>query len=479
MLVLIDLLFFDAASAGAPAIVATTTDVLGYDLAVRGPTGFTSLIGLRPDGGYGTYRVSESAPTFEHLDEVWFVVAAVDLDGDGSDELLANAGDGTLLEATSGGPIAIEGRGADGRFPCAPTAAGDWNGDGRADLASRAAVWTSDGTNLALVARIGDYGERDCLDVAPVVLGDVDGDGADDLLVYTYAPDLPRPRTESGGGSPDDRTWGGRWSLFATSDRRDAAWLPRWTVGSDTHPVIDAVAPVDIDRDGAPELAAYLEDGGDGTTSGVGELVLLGDLASASGPRELARGALLRVGGFAWGAGTYPRLLPVGDWDGDGDDDVLVETTTLSPVERFVLDADLDGVVRVVDALVLRELLEGEQLPDLYTWPVVADVSGDGAPDVVYAVLEDGYFEATAFRAWFTGPGRDFPTALVAATTIQGTQQGTHPDSRGCAHAPGMTTAALLAAWGARRARSGGVAYAPRSPSAPAQNGEPCASVRT
>jgi hypothetical protein len=86
---------------------------------------------------------------------------------------------------------------------------------------------------------------------------------------------------------------------------------------------------------------------------------------------------------------------------------------------------------------------------------MVADVSGDGTLDVVYGVQRSTWFDdPTAYRAWFTGPGRDFPTALVAPTTVDGTQRGGTADPRGCAHAPGAAAAALLVAAAVRRTRS-------------------------
>ena len=451
MLVLSDLL--SLAFASAPALVqsAVPYTTVSESHPLPRPGGAAVVVPRGEEGsGYVVLQFVDR-PALPDPERATGVITAVDFDGDGVPNLLGAVETGlsdTYRDLSLGRDVPF-GRVVD---PCLLSAVGDWNGDGREDLASPATVWISDGRGFS---DGGQLTEAACAQSEAWGLGDIDSDGADDLLVYSSARDLPRPTTSSEGSPPDDRTWGGRWALFASSDRRDGAWAPRWTVGSDTLPVIDAVAPVDVDRDGVPELAAYLESGGDATSSGVGELVLLGDLAAATGPRELARGAVPRTGSFAWGYDPYPRLLAVGDWDGDGDDDVLVETPTLDPFARLVLDADLDGPARIVDTLVLGERAEGEDV-DFRTWPpVVADVSGDGALDVVYGVQRSiGFDDPTAYRAWFTGPGRDFPTALVAPTTVDGTQQRGAADPRGCAHAPGAAAAALLVAAAVRRTRS-------------------------
>jgi hypothetical protein len=434
------------ALANAPAVVEDDVYFLARSQVPYPTTSGSVLVApTTPDGDYAVTQVIAADPNLD-LSRAWGIMVSVDLDGDGRSNLLGSTAPDVRYDFADGREVSFDAP----LDPCSIEWTGDWNGDGLEDLASSATAWVSTGSGFEVAARIGV--SETCRFGDPVVLGDVDGDGGDDLLTYVPDTELPPPPM-AGTFWADDRRYGGRWSLFLSADLGAGTWAPRWTVDSARFLTTDAAAPLDVDGDGRPELVGWLQSQ-DPTGVTYGELVVYGDLTSPSGPRELARGSAPLTEVAGWYVWTYPRLVPVGDWDGDGDGDLLVDSYGFGEVTRAVVDVDLarEALWTVVDRLELPRRAPPEVDVTVESFPTVADFDGDGTLDVVYSVSEDG----VGSRSWFTGPGRDFPTALVTAPTgVEGTQRSGEGPA-GCSHAEGGWVVAGVAALVARRIRRRG-----------------------
>jgi hypothetical protein len=288
-------------------------------------------------------------------------VAVGDFNGDGKDDLAtANWGSdnvSVLLNNGSGGFAAPVDH-VVGTNPCS-VAVGDFNGDGKADLA----VANVNSNNVSVLLNNGSGGFAAHVDYAvgtnpqAVAVGDFNGDGKDDLAVANSWSDSVSVLPNNGSGG------------FATAVDH--------AVGS--HPYSVAVA--DFNSDGKGDLATanwgsgnvsiLLNDGSGGFAAHVDfvvgavdsypNMVAAGDL-NGDGSKDLAVvngghvSALLNngSGGFAahvdYAVGTSPRSVAVGDFSLDGKADLAVANSNyVSSTVSVLLNNGSGGFAAPVD----------------------------------------------------------------------------------------------------------------------------------
>ena len=117
-----------------------------------------------------------------------------------------------------------------------------------------------------------------------------------------------------------------------------------------------------------------------------GRRIFYGTEASAYGPRNEALGeepGPLRLNAEKYGR-SGRRKIAFADWDGDGDQDLLVNSTN---VALFLNEGERDGHVMLRYEGDLAE----RKLAGHTTSPTVVDWNGDGVPDLLVGA-EDGHF---------------------------------------------------------------------------------------
>ncbi len=274
-------------------------------------------------------------------DRAGLVVAAGDIDGDGSDELLAGAsGDDSggpdggavylvdgplkgLLDLSSASAKWFAEEAGDGVGYA--VAAGDVDGDGHDDVLV-GAPYQGAGGPAAGAAYLVLGPAKGVLDLAsadtklvgeapgdyagnPVAMGDTDGDGIDEMLVGAFG--------EDSGGSSAGAVYVIRSSVSGTVDLSAAGAKLVGAIADDSAGW--SMATADVDGEGVEALlvGATGSDGG-GSSAGAVHLV--------RGPLE---GTLLLAASDAILVGENPGdnagdALATGDVDGDGYEDVLI-----------------------------------------------------------------------------------------------------------------------------------------------------------
>lgn len=220
-------------------------------------------------------------------------------------------------------------------------------------------------------------------------------DGPGDDAVALVAPGLRAPvRVYEGGEGPF-----GAAALSARYDLEDI----------DTHTVSAATSVGDTDGDGVAELGLVVRTWARTQPTG-GAWTSIGNVSQAfvlpvapgnthTSAHDAAYSAADEVG--------FDRLLPAGDTDGDGLDDVLLAGTELSllpgPLPPAGLGGGLDGVPRW-------------QVGHLWSGAVAraGDLDGDGAEDLVVGRPADTVDARGA--AWFLHPGTSLPATLDDTT---------------------------------------------------------------
>ncbi len=316
----------------------------GYtDLVVTNSGSVNGTVSVLLGNGDGSFRARLSFPVGANPGSV----AVEEFNGDGRQDLvvanfgvspsedtvvvLLGNGDGTFQDArqlnTRGGSVAV----------------GEFNGDGRQDLAvANGGVRPSEGTVSVLLGN-GDGTFQDARIVRAgstptnVAVADVNGDGRHDLAVVNsdVAGSTMIVLVGNGDGSfPDARHFPAGASPYS-------------------------VAVGDFNRDGRPDLAtANLES--------ANVSVLLGN---GNGSFQAARN---------FSSGNRPRSVAVGDFNGDGRQDLVTANNT-NPGTVSVLLGNGDGTFQNA-----QNFLAG-------TYPhsvAVADVNGDGRQDLAVTNLE-------------------------------------------------------------------------------------------
>jgi hypothetical protein len=357
------------------------------DLVVRRAT--DGKVFVLPTGGFtGMGRPSVSTGLASDADTV---VATPDLTGDRVGDLLVRHSDGSAAlhpgDGTGGYAAATRTWGTAFAGRSLVTAVGDLDGDGDADLVARdadgrPAAYLGDGTGALARQRLdGDWSGWTSL----AATGDVDGDGHADLLARDAA--------------------GALWLLPGTGTASGAAFGSPVRVAGDWSRWASVTGHGDFTRDGRPDLLvraeagapAYVLPGRAGATFGdpLGPITRLERAGTVVGAAQYADGAMpdavsVRGGdvrtfpnldttellppvpaGFAVGTGA--TLLNVGDWDRDGDGDVVVRTA-----KGVLLLRQNNGAGSFPEKVRI-----GRGFADVRLLAAVGDATGDGWPDLM------------------------------------------------------------------------------------------------
>jgi hypothetical protein len=298
-------------------------------------------------------------------------VAVGDFNGDGKADLaIANSGDGTvsvLLNTTAPGAtapsFALPGTFAAG-FMVAYVAVGDFNGDGKADLAiansgsgtvSVLLNTTSPGATTPSFALPQTFATGS--NPSSVAVGDFNGDGKPDLVTANY--------NSTGGVSVLLNTTppGASFPSFA----------PQVTFAAGTES--RSVAVADLNGDGKPDLAVADYSFSSGAVS-----VLLNTTSPGAAAPSFALPSTV-------GTGSNPFAVTVGDFNGDGQPDLVTTSPFNSPnlgTVSVLLSTTPPGATAPSFALPRTFAVDSNT-----TYPAVGDFNGDGKPDLVTAAQQN------------------------------------------------------------------------------------------
>ncbi len=283
-----------------------------------------------------------------------YMVATGDFNGDGKPDLAVSGQDSgnvsVLLGDGSGGFSAAPGS----PFPVSgqpfALAVADVNADGKADIVtvdySPSGVSVLLGTGTGAFAKAGNSPFAQGIDLAGLAIGDVNGDGKPDLVATSpYADEIS---VFLGDGAADPSFTPARGSPFPAGS---GARSPAVTIG-------------DVNGDGKPDLVTANDYTGDIS-------VLLGD--GAAQPTFTAAGPPVPTGGDG------PEAVALGDVDGDGHVDAVAVNQSSDNVS--VLLGDGTGAFTPAS---------GSPFPTGGSASVslaIGDVNGDGRTDLVTANL--------------------------------------------------------------------------------------------
>jgi hypothetical protein len=339
--------------------------------------------------GDGTFQ----SPQSYYAGGLPFSVAVGDFNGDGKQDLavanygsnnvsvLLGKGDGTFQTALS--VLSLP----DGSFPLS-VAVGDFNGDGKPDLA--VATYYSAAVSVLLGKGDGSFGAAPSYAAGSnpnsVAVGDFNGDGKLDLAVAnagsnnvsvllgqgdgTFLPAQSVPAGASpgsvavgdfnGDGIPDLAVANiGSNNVSLLLGKGDGTFLPAVNYPAGDNP--RSVAVGDFNGDGIPDLA--VANFGSGTVS-----VLLGQGDGTFLPAQ------------SYPAGVHPSAVAVGDFNGDGNQDLAVANQGTYPSYN-------DSSVAILLGKGDGTFLPAQSYAAGVTPQSVAvgDFNGDGKPDLAVA----------------------------------------------------------------------------------------------
>lgn len=363
------------------------------------------------------------------------MVALLDYDGDGQNNILISLGGGIKADVETGQVFDIPTCGIDGM--------GDLDLDGYEDLVSPFEAWLGSPTQFTPGGAL--YADEDD-DVCPTIypLGDIDFDGRKDFA-----------RASRYNGYIYDASHYGTMDLYLGSGYSAPSWPPHWRYKHPTEGAGYAVTAADVDGDGDNELVTVSGHDEDGVA--IGELQVLDDILDPLGPTVVASVALGPEANNRYGWG----LFNLGDLDLDGDDEVLLSMTNypvmgLSPLHILDAEPTSEGLARLVGEPLTLPLPEGADLEGAI--PITGDYDGNGSIDLAVALswsLADDDFGAYGELLVWLGP-EPLVEEPPAGTGDTGTPSGQPPAEEppvgyacGCAHSGASLPA--FAALAARR----------------------------
>jgi hypothetical protein len=360
------------------------------------------------------------------------LIVVADLNGDGVPDLAV--GSNQMRQATNDNVTILLGKGGGVFVPPLKSypvlsdavflAVGDFNGDGRADLAV-----ADEGSNaVSILLNNGAGGFQPRVDYAvlkqpvSIAVGDFNGDGKPDLAVAEYGANAISILLGNGDGtfrssvsyglgigSPTsvvaaDFNGDGKLDLAISDEgvnmgvkvsvllgNGDGTFQPRVEYPIYHAPVSAYLAVADFNGDGIPDVAVVTSNEGDGTHF----FVLPGE-----GDGTFGR----PVSSSVQGVYAYPGPVAVADFNGDGKPDLLSG--------GGVFLGNGDGTFRL-----------GTVLPSVFGPPyllgpsAVGDFNGDGKPDV--AAIDNGYLDVFLGNGDGTfGPVTNFFSGVVSKTNF-------------------------------------------------------------
>jgi hypothetical protein len=354
------------------------------DLAVTNGTYGASTVSVLLGNGDGSFQPARNFSAGYGPSSV----AVGDFNGDGRLDLaVANQGGANVrvLLGNGGGSFQAAPNYSAGSVPQS-VAVGDFNGDGKLDLAVTGYGFQCDeygcvpvDETVRVLLGNGDGSFQPARSYSAgsrpsfVAVGDFNGDGIPDLAVANYG----------------DQVHGVPGSVSVLLGNGDGSFQPARNFSAGSGPY--SVAVGDFDGDGRLDLA--VTDGGDNSGNGQGVSVLLGNGDGSFQPPR------------TFSAGIAPSSVAVGDFDGDGRLDLAVANVGSNNVS--VLLGNGDGTFRPAVNYAAG------------TYPgsvAVGDFNGDGIPDL--AVANVGSNNVSVLLG--NGDGTFRPAANYAAGTYPG-----------------------------------------------------------
>ncbi|HLJ93731.1 MAG TPA: VCBS repeat-containing protein [Gemmataceae bacterium] len=375
---------FQAAQSFAPGFSglksAAVADFNGdgkLDLAVAGETkDVTDVVSILLGNGDGTFQAPQNYSTAATL-----AVAVGDFNGDGKADLASvggqtlsiflGNGDGTFQPAASY---------AAGRFSQG-LAVGDFNGDGISDIAVADADINGDALKILLGNRDGTFQPVQSYAASfrqtSVAIGDFNHDGRLDLAVGSSTGTVSILVGNGNGTFQAPQGFAAQGYFLAVADFNGDGHLDIAAAGGG---VFILLGKGDATFQAAPAYALDFEvvsavAVGDFNGDGIPDLAVANSLYSGTVLILMGKGDGTFQPAQRYPAGRYPMSLVVADWNGDGIPDLAVLTFE-SPSTVQIWYGNGDGTFRSGPSYAV-----GPYARSL----AVGDFNGDGAPDLVVA----------------------------------------------------------------------------------------------
>ena len=305
----------------------------------------TSTITILLNNGDGTF---ETAGTISQANINW--IGSADFNGDGKADLVLS-GNPTIIMLSNGDGTFHTSATIGGFFPA--LAIGDFNGDGKPDLTdgNGVALGKGDGTFQAPVFANGNLAGNF---IGPVVVGDFNGDGKLDVIAIDLVPNDLAVLLGDGTGKLSAPT--------------------RFSAGTGFTPASLSVA--DLNGDKKLDVVAYDFIANDFS-------VLLGN---GNGTFQAAVNSPLPAGPF--GGSSLGTSMVVADFTGDGIPDLAVSNTTILPFGSGPFGPPtINGTISILPGKGDGSFLAPVQYnpaPQPISFLATADFNGDGRPDLAF-----------------------------------------------------------------------------------------------